>query len=104
MAKKPVVYDAAVIQEFAERLYSQAASIILTSTVLGVIIGAIGGAVGAEALKATGAIGMGAIIGAVIGGLFGFSRGKERAFKLKLEAQVALCQAQIEKHTYVKQS
>ncbi|NNM68869.1 MAG: hypothetical protein HKM00_02670 [Gallionella sp.] len=86
--------------EFVARL----PSIILTSTVFGVIIGTVVGAVGAEALKATGAIGMGAIIGAVGGGLFGFSRGKERAFKLKLEAQVALCQAQIEKHISVKQS
>jgi gas vesicle protein len=101
MAKKSIVYDASVIQEFAERLYSQATSIIFTSTVLGGIIGAIVGAVAAEALKATNATVMGAMIGAAVGGLFGFSRGRERAFKLKLEAQRALCEVQIEKNTSV---
>jgi len=101
MAKKTVIYDASVIQEFAERLYSQAASIIFTSTFLGVIVGAIAGALSFEALKST-SIGLGAIIGMVVGGLFGFSRGRERAFKLKLEAQSALCSVQIEKNTSVK--
>lgn len=104
MTKKSVIYDTSVIQEFAERLYSQAAFIIFTSTLLGLIVGAIVGAGGAEAAKAVSAVGMITIIGAVVGGLFGFSRGRERAFKLKLEAQVALCQAQIEKNTSVKHS
>lgn len=104
MAQKPVSYDAAVIQEFAQRLYSQAASIIFTSTFLGVVIGALLGLGGAAAAQAHGAIGMAVLIGAVIGGLAGFSRGRERAFKLKLEAQVALCQAQIEKNTHAEHS
>lgn len=104
MAKKPVVYDASVIQEFAERLYSQAASIIITSTFLGLIIGAVMGVGGAAIAKATNEVGMAAIIGAAVGGLLGFARGKERAFKLKLDAQVALCDVQIEKNTSVKHS
>lgn len=104
MAKNPVAYDAAVIQEFAERLYSQAASIIFTSTFLGGVIGALLGLGGAAAAHDQGAIGMAALIGAVIGGLIGYSRGRERAFKLKLEAQVALCQVQIEKNTHAERS
>ena len=101
MAKKSVVYDAGVIQEFAERLYSQATSIIITSTSLGLIIGAVVGAGGAIIVKAANDVGIVAAIGAIVGGLLGFARDKERAFKLKLEAQAALCQVQIEKHTSV---
>lgn len=110
MAEKPVSYDAAVIQESAQRLYSQAASIIFTSTFWGVVIGALLGLGlgGTAAAQAHGAIGMaaliGAVIGAVIGGLVGYSRGKERAFKIKLEAQVALCQVRIEKNTHAEHS
>lgn len=99
MASKPVTYDPAVIQEFAQRLYSQAASIIFTSIFLGGVIGALLGLVGAAAAQAHSFIGRPALIGAVVGGLAGLSRGRERAFQLKLEAQVALCQVQIEKNT-----
>jgi uncharacterized membrane protein YebE (DUF533 family) len=108
MAKKPVVYDASLIQEFAERLYKQAGSIILSSTLLGLFGGAIAGVVvvgvSAKSLATSGtdpggAVGIALIVGAVVGGFWGFSRGRERAFKLKLEAQVALCQVQIEKNT-----
>ncbi len=97
MTKEPISYDAAVIQEFAQRLYSQAASIVITSAFLWGIIGAAIG--GAAASRSQESMGTAVLIGAAIGGLAGFSRGRERAFKLKLEAQVALCQAQIEKNT-----
>lgn len=99
MATKPLAFDAAVIQKFAERLYSQAASIIFTSTLVGIVIGAAFGLGGAAVARASETIGTAAIIGAVAGGIAGFLRGKERAFKLKLEAQIALCQVQIEKNT-----
>ena len=90
---KPVTYDGAVIQEFASRLYSRANSIIVTFTVVGLIIC---GVAGAAALHGNG---IAALIAAAIGAALGFSIGQERAFKLKLEAQVALCQVQIEKNT-----
>lgn len=90
---KPVIYDAAVIQEFASRLYRRASSIIATFTVIGLIIG---GVAGAAAFQSNG---IAILIAAAIGAALGFSIGQERAFKLKLEAQVALCQVQIEKNT-----
>jgi hypothetical protein len=99
MAKKPVTYDAAIIQDFAERLYRQAASIILSSTLLGIFGGAIIGGVAAALMDARQAIVGAAIVSAFVGGFWGFARGRERAFKLKLEAQVALCQARIETNT-----
>ena len=104
MAGKSVSFDAVVIQEFAQRLYSQAASIVFTSTLLWGVIGALLGLGGAAAAHDQEAIGIAALIGAVIGGLAGFSRGRERAFKLKLKAQVALCQVQIEKNTSIAHS
>lgn len=99
MAKKSVLYDAGIIQGFADRLYRQAASIIISSIFFGLIVGVIVAGGGAIAAKADQSIGMALIIGAVVGGLFGFARGSARAFKLKLDAQVALCQVQIEKNT-----
>jgi hypothetical protein len=101
MAKKLVVYDAAVIQEFAQRLYNQAASIIFTSTLFGVLIGGLLG-LGFVVVTKSKDMGVVAIIGVVIGGLAGLAWGKERAFKLKFKAQKALCQVQIEKNTSVE--
>ena len=88
---KTITYDPAVIQEFASRLYGKANSIIATYLVVGLILGSIAG----------GATGNGVVIilGALVGAALGFLMGKERAFKLKLEAQVALCQVQIENNT-----
>lgn len=99
MTKKSVLYDAGIIQSFANRLYSQAASIIITSTFFGLIVGVVVAGGGAIVGKANESVGMATIIGAFVGGLLGFLRGRERAFKLKLDAQVALCQVQIEKNT-----
>lgn len=84
-------YDQKIIVEFASRLYSRATSVVATYTVFGVLVGAgAGGAIGH---------GAGALIGAVIGGAIGYSMGSEKAFQYRLQAQTALCQAQIESNT-----
>jgi hypothetical protein len=100
-----VEYDASIIQEFALQLYRRAKSIVITSTALGAIVGAVGGAfLGNGALSNVNAdpmvnIAVGAIFGALIVGAMGLSAGRARAFALKLQAQVALCQTQIERNT-----
>jgi hypothetical protein len=99
MASDPAKYDAGIIQEFADRLYGQAASIIFTSALLGVVTGATISVIVVIAAQVRQALGTVAIVGALLGGLIGYARGRERAFRLKLEAQVALCQIQIEKNT-----
>jgi hypothetical protein len=38
-------------------------------------------------------------IGAILGGAMGYAIGTEKAFTLRLQAQVALCQVQIEANT-----
>ncbi len=101
MSRIPIAYDPAVIQEFAGRLYSQAASIIFTSTLFGVFVGTILAVGFVATVQNDEILGVAFLIGILIGGFFGYSRGKERAFKLKLEAQVALCQVKIEQNTNV---
>ena len=86
-----VIYDPAVIQEFADRLYDKASGIIRSYTIMGVILLGFAG-------LATGEVVLGAI-GAVVGGVVGYSMGKEKAFAHKLQAQTALCQVQIEKNS-----
>jgi hypothetical protein len=101
MANESVRYDASVIQEFADRLYREAASIVIKSTIFGALVGAIVLVVLAVVVQQRENLGTGAAIGALLGGLVGYSRGESRAFELRLRAQQALCQVQIERHTNV---
>lgn len=91
-------YDPSIIQEFADRLYRRAGSIVFTWTLgLGLIGAVIGGAVG-SALRSEGLL-LWAGVGAFVLGIIGYQMGSERAFALRLQAQTALCQAQIEANT-----
>jgi outer membrane lipoprotein SlyB len=101
MASEPVTYDAAVIQHFADRLYREAAVIIFKAVFLGVLAGAIIGGITAVVVQQRQNLVTASVFGALLGGLVGYSRGRERAFELKLRAQEALCQVQIEKHTSI---
>ena len=93
-------YDPAVINEFADRLYAQAKSIIATLTVLFGFLGLVfGGGVGAVLARGADGTMSGALVGALLGGLIGYVIGRERAFVLKLQAQTALCQVQIESNS-----
>lgn len=84
-----MVYDEKVIVEFANRLYLRAAFIVVLYLVLGAVLGAaIAAGFSLPSLVVGG-------IGALLGGLFG----NERAFALRLMAQTALCQVQIERNT-----
>jgi hypothetical protein len=89
-------YDENIIQTAADALYRHAASIVLTSTILGVILGLI---LGAFVANATSLGGFAFLGGAVLGGYIGWSRAQSAAFLLRLQAQTALCQVQIEKNT-----
>ena len=92
-----VKYDAAIIQQFADKLYKRANSIIANLTVIGILFGfGIGYAL--DRANDLGSIAL--IVGAVLGAVLGYAIGQERAFALKLQAQVALCQVQIELNTH----
>lgn len=89
-----VTYDPSIIQQAAEGLYAQARRILA----LGAVVGFIGGVVVAVSMGFK--LGMGEVIVAgAIGALIGYSLAQSRAFALRLQAQVALCQAQIEVNT-----
>jgi hypothetical protein len=84
-------YDRDVIYEFANRLYSKAETVTFSYTIIGILLG------GSACLfsKTSG------VILAVIFGIIGFLIGNEKAFWYKLQAQVALCQAEIETNTAI---
>lgn len=92
-------YDAQVIVTFADDLYRQAGSIAATYAVLGVLIGLVLGAVVGNSVVPDGGALIGAALGALLLGALAFKIGQQRAFALRLQAQVALCQVQIEANT-----
>ena len=101
---KPVQYDRKVIEEFAGRLYVRARSIILQYTIFGALLGIVvafglAALIGARTGESTGfGLGEGGLVG-LLGAIPGYFYGREKAFALKLQAQVALCQAEIERNT-----
>lgn len=90
-----VTYNENVILIFAERLYRRAASTVIAYALLGALAGAgIAFAAKTPDLIKGFAFAMG-VVSAVIGGMIG----SERAFAMRLLAQQALCQVQIELNT-----
>ena len=91
-----VQYDRAVIQEFAEKLYKKANSIIASYTIVGLLLGGVGGYFLGDSIG--GGMTTTAIV-AVVVALIGFAIGWEKAFLLKVQAQTAMCQMKIEQNT-----
>ena len=93
-----VTYSPAVIQEMANKLYRQARSIEVAYTLLGFMVGCgLGAFMADEILRQDPigpAIGLGVVLGAV-----GLMLGRSKSFALKVQAQLALCQMQIEANT-----
>lgn len=95
-----VTYDESVIVAFAERLYRRAATIVITTALLFMLFGAAGGAaVAALSRMPTDSRNGLAVVMGLIGAIIGAVIGSERAFTLRLMAQQALCQVQIERNT-----
>jgi len=103
------VYNPDVLQQYANRLYSRANGIMVAFTLLSLGIGGIGG--GVLGLASSGDLSAAApnfdsnmvpillAVGAFAGVVVGFILGSGKAFTLKLQAQQALCQRQIELNT-----
>jgi hypothetical protein len=93
-----VAYDPQIIRSFANALYRRADEIVLMSTIIGALIGAaFGFAVLAVLSSSVGMVAM--LLGVVGGGYFGRRRGIAKTFQLRLEAQLALCQVELELNT-----
>ena len=103
-------YNAQIIREHADKLYSKASSIVLTYTAGGAILSAALGyfialVVLMASAKARGSQGaddvqtLFTIVGLFLGAVGGYWIGSEKAFSLRLQAQMALCQMKIEENT-----
>lgn len=85
-------YEAKIINEFADHLYQRAGTIVLMHVVG---IGLLGALAGRLMQPDTMEMAVGFFVGAVIG----YYLGDNKAFILRLQAQMALCQAEIERNT-----
>ena len=92
-------YDPEVIQKFAGRLYARAATSAILSTAVGVLIGLVTAPYILQSLPAAVALRCPEWVCATVLGVIGLGQGLERGFLLKLQAQTALCQLQIERNT-----
>jgi hypothetical protein len=90
-------YDPQAIQKCADGLYTRARSAVASYTALGTLLGALASIflrAGAEWL----------IAAAILGAAVGYVLGSEKAFQLRLQAQMSLCQVRIEANTRKAQS
>ena len=98
-------YDEQILQQFADRVYRKAARVTLTYLVVGALLGALIGLtpVFIWSWKGTPAsqpsIGGSELECIVLFGLIFASVGESKRFAWKLQAQVTLCQMQIERNT-----
>lgn len=100
-ASETVQYDAEVIRLYAAALYSRATTITIAYALAGAVVGGIVGIIlGSLGLMGADPPTLGLAL-ALVGAVFGYFSGAGRAFRLRLEAQLTLCQAQIEANTCV---
>ncbi len=92
-------YQPEIIQTFANRLYARAAVTTVTSALLGILIGLVVTPHLFQVLPSFIVLRCPEWVVPVILGLMGLGQGLERASVLKLQAQTALCQLQIEVNT-----
>jgi hypothetical protein len=83
----PTLYDADILQQFADDLYSRAKSIVITTAVTYAVLVFMAGAVLSSALKAGDVSLVYTLVATAIAGAIGARAGQVKAFKLKLEAQ-----------------
>src|SRR5438128_12035593 len=91
--------NAAIVEQYAEYLSWRAASSVLTFALVGTAGGAALGAIPghlSHSLLANGVNYFAVLLGALAGGIAGRSLGDKRAVGLRLQAQLALRQLQVE--------
>src|SRR5882672_9482631 len=91
--------NAAIVEQYAEHLSGKAASSVLSFALVGAAGGAALGAIPghlSHSLLANGVNYFAVLLGALAGGIAGRSLGDKRAVGLRLQAQLALRQLQVE--------
>lgn len=96
-----IQYDEGVVQQFAELLYKKAKSIETIHSILGILIGlfAMPALLGMLGSGSEDAVKVGMVLGILFGFLFGRHIGASKSLQYRVEAQQALCLAQIERNT-----
>ncbi len=92
-------YDPKVLQRFADALYFRANLMIVLWTLVVAAAGGVAFLVANDALLLLIDRATAGFVGLGVGAVLGYVIGSGRAFALKLSAQVALCQKQIEANT-----
>jgi hypothetical protein len=95
----PTLYDPEILQQFADDLYNRAKWIVITTALTYAVVGFIAGAGVSSMLKASDLSLVYTLVATAIAGASGARAGQVKAFTLKLEAQTALCQRQVELNT-----
>lgn len=90
-------YDAQIIYTFADALYLRAKMITIASTVIGAMV--IGFSALLFAIASDSNRFFVTLIGLLIGGGIGYFLGSNKAFELRFQAQILLCQVAIEENT-----
>lgn len=98
-SKQVTRYDPNIINQYADDLYNRATVIVVVHTIAGVLVGGLAGYLTGGASGNAASQWLFCVIGAMIIGGLGYAIGQGKAFELKLQAQVALCQVQIEHNT-----
>lgn len=95
-----VEYNADVLEQLADGLYSQAASIERFAALAAAGALGVSGLLGGMMMDLDGVlIGGLAMVSTFVGGLMGLAWARPRAFALRVQAQTALCQVKIERNT-----
>ena len=92
----PVRYDAAIIEQMAKRLLDRASMLVGFYTVLGIILGLLLLAGVSSEFAGGTTIGW---LGLILFAAIGYAIGNGRAFSLRLQAHLLLCQVNIERNT-----
>lgn len=88
-------YDASAVESFANTLYRRAAVITTIYTLAGFLLGILV-SLSAFSSQAT----LARLLVTLTPTLLGYGLGRYRSFQLRLQAQMALCQRQIEANTH----
>ncbi len=99
------LYDIALLQKLANRLNRQSKTVVVRYTVVSALLFSVVfyystamGQISINTLNLAPVKSLG--VGLLIGVVLGFALGQKKSFQLRLAAQLALCQIQIEKNTH----
>ena len=93
-------YDPALLRTLANKLDAQARTAVLVGVIAGAVTGGLFGFAASLIFMLSHSL---LLPGAVLGAILGIFAGRRKAQALKLQAQMALCQIQLEENTRTEQ-